>query len=105
MNLNEDLEKKLAKQEHAINTLTLQLDNFDREVQEFLNNLDINLDKISTFVENKNNFSEDNWTELLKQRHALEEKLQREIQNIRNPNKIKKAQDSLHVQRHWIHVR
>lgn len=99
------LEAQIEQQELKIKALTNQLDNLSREVDEFLGALDISLNQLAHYAEQKENFTEENWNELSQQRKQLEEKLHRELENIRNPVNTKRSYDNLHVQRHWLFVK
>src|SRR5436190_11680354 len=99
------MEAQIEQQDLKIKALTNQLDNLSREVDEFLGVLDINLHQLAHYAEQKENFTEENWNELHKQRKQLEDKLHRELENIRNPVKTKRSYDNLHVQRHWLFVK
>lgn len=103
--LFDSMEQRIQQQEEKIRKLSLLLENQDREVQEFLQHQNIHPEKISEFLEKQENFCEAGWSELNQEKQKLDEKLQRDLSNIRNPKKAKKALASLHVERHWLHVR
>jgi hypothetical protein len=105
MKLDAGLEAHIQKNEQAIQELSIRIESQNRDVNELLSQLNVTPDQLSTFIENKNNFSEDNWGTLLEQRKLLEEKLLRELANVRNPNKTRDALKNLKVQPHWLFVR
>lgn len=105
-NKEEQIDKNINLNETKIRAMSIQLENLNREIDEFFGQLQLNIDNLSSFMSNKNNFTEQNWDELNKQKQLVEEKLQRELDNIRNPLKTKASQASqMHVQRHWLYVK
>lgn len=101
----DELEKKIEKNNQSINELAIRIETLNRHADELFNELSVTGEQISTFIENKDHFTEENWNTLIEQRKALEEKLLRELANIRNPQKIKKTLSELRVQPHWLFVR
>lgn len=100
------LENKIEQNNTKIKALSIQIENINREMDSFFKELQINFDNLSEFMSKKDNFTEENWEELSKQKKMIEERLQRELDNIRNPLKAKHAQSSQqHVQRHWLFVK
>lgn len=98
-------EKKIETHGIKIQELEIQLESLDRNIAEFLQQMEIDLEKLTAYMEKPDNFSEQNWEELLTQKKLINDKLQRELNNIRNPIKTKSAYSNLHVERHWLHVR
>lgn len=99
------LEAHIQKNAQAIQELAIQIEAVNRDVHELLKELNVSPEQLTTFVENKDNFSEDNWNTLLEQRKVLDEKLLRELQNVSNPQKTKKTLQTMNVQPHWLFVR
>lgn len=98
-------EQKMQQQKKKIQEMELRIANLDEEVEELLESLKVSPEQLTAFLSNKENFTEENWNEVAKQKKELEEKLKRELDNVRNPIKSKKTYSSLHVQRHWLHVK
>lgn len=105
MNHTIQLEAHIQKNEQAIQELAIQIEVLNRDVHELLKELSVSPEQLTAFVENKDNFSEENWNTLLEQRKALDEKLLRELQNVSNPQKTKKTLKTMNVQPHWLFVR
>lgn len=105
MNSHEELEKVIQKNEMAIQELAIRIETVDRHVQELLSELQVSPEQLTGFVEKRENFTEDNWSTMNQHKQELEEKLQRELANIRNPLKTKKAFAERKVERHWLFVR
>jgi len=100
-----DLEKILEDKNKKIKELAIRNENLDRETKAFLNELKVTPDQLTTFIEDKDNFTEENWKELHKERNKLDEKLQTEIKSIRNPLDVKKAYSERKIDTHWLFVK
>lgn len=105
MSSTNHLENHIQKNELAIQELSIKLDALNRNVQDLLNELNVSPQQLTTFLDNKDNFTEENWNTMTTQRKALDEKLNMELQNLRNPQKTKKTFQAMHVQQHWLFVR
>lgn len=102
---NQSQDQKLEQNNLKIKKIQSELESLDHKEEELLNSLNISSKQLTTFVNDEKNFNEENWNELSKQKIMFEERLNKEIGNIRNPGKLKKAYSSLNVQRHWLKVR
>lgn len=106
MFLHNKLENEIQQLLNKINQLELRIEAHEQEESQFLESLSINLDQITAFVENKDNFTSENWEEIQKQKTDLNEKLKLHLSSIKDPRKTKKEYSSLQgIQRHWLHVR
>lgn len=99
------LENKIRQNNSKITQLEIQLENMARQEEQLLMELKVTSDQLATFINKRDNFTEENWNELNKHQQELDTKLRRELDNIRNPLKTKRAYDSLHVQSHWLYVK
>jgi len=98
-------EQDITKNETAVQQLAIRIDALDREIKTLLAELNVTPEQLTVFVSKEENFTSENWQELHKQRKMLDEKLSKEIANIRDPRKVKKAQETRNVQRHWLFVK
>lgn len=105
MSLEAMLEKQVEKNAQTIRELAIQIENINRQTEELLKELNVSPDQLTTFINNKDAFSEENWNALTAQRKALDEKLLLELANVRNPLKAKKTFQDRQVQPHWLFVR
>lgn len=103
--LEQNLEQGTKKNDTLLRQLLIRVDALDREIKMLLDELKITPEQVSTFLENPENFTPENWEELQTERKALDDKLKRELDNIRNPSKTKKAQTDRHVAPHWLYVK
>lgn len=101
----EELEKKLKKLEKSYNELQIQFENQNKQITDFLGELNVTSDQISTFLSKKENFSDKNWDEIQKIKKSLDEKLLRELANISNPTKRSKTYSERNIPQHWLFVR
>lgn len=99
------LEQKITKNDLSIQELLIRIDVLDREIKTLLDELNVTPEQVSTFVSNKDYFTEDNWEELQSQRKQLDEKLALQKSSIRDPLKAKKAQAERNVGHHWLFVK
>ncbi len=103
--LFQELEKHHKKNEDAIEKLSLQIEIHNHLAEELLQELRVSSEQLTAFMEKKEAFTEANWEILLSQKKSMEEKLQRDLANVRDPLRIKKSRDSLNIQPQWISVR
>lgn len=101
----EDLETKMQRQEKAIAESQIANENLDLEIETYLSDYNVTPIQLSQFIANKEHFSEENWEELQNKKKQLDEKLQRDLENIANPLKLKKAYKQRKVETHWLFVR
>ncbi len=85
--------------------LQIRNEALDLQSLELLNELKVTSKQLTQFIENRSNFSETNWSTLMEQRIRLEEMLQKDLENVRDPLKTKKTLAERHVGNHWMFVR
>lgn len=105
MSREQEIEKILHKNAAAIEELSIRIEMLNRQTQELLNELNVSHEQLSAFIENKENFTDENWQALITQRQSLDAKLQLDLSNVRNPLATKKTYQDRHVQPHWLFVR
>ena len=106
MFFNHKNEDKQQVTEQQIETLSHQIDRLDRELELFHEDLDVSPDQLISFVECKDNFSEESWNILQSHKQQLDEKLSLDLNSIQNPLQAKKNYAERHVvQPHWLFVR
>lgn len=102
---SQDTEEKLNLNEKKIRELAIRHEKLDNDVADFLKELEVTPEQLTAFISKKENFTEENWEELQNQKKKLDEKLDVELKNVRDPLKSKKALASLNVNRHWLYVK
>lgn len=98
-------EEQLLQQKKKSEELFIQMEALDKEVSQLLAELKITPEQVSIYLSNPDNFTRENWEELKKQRNILDEKLQKELNQIRNPLKMKQKYFERNNARYWIPVR
>ena len=105
MKSDSQLEAHILKNELALQELSIRIEALNRDVDGLLSQLNVSPEQLTTFIENKDNFSEENWDTMQEQRKVLDEKLLRELLNVSNPKKTRDAFKNMHAQPHWLFVR
>jgi hypothetical protein len=105
MKSDSQLEAHIQKNELTQQELSIRIEALNRDVDGLLTQLNVSPEQLTTFIENKDNFSEENWNTMQEQRKALDEKLLRELVNVSNPKKTRDAFKNLNAQPHWLFVR
>lgn len=100
-----NLQQGTQKNEALLKQLLIRVDSLDREIKMLLDELKVTPEQVSTYLSNPDNFTPENWHELQLERKVLDEKLKRDLENIRNPPKIKKTMADRHVAPHWLYVK
>lgn len=105
MSTDNKWENQILMQEKQVQELVIRMETLDRQLDELFVDLKVTPEQLSTFLADENNFTPDNWIQLQDLRKVLQEKLQRELDNVRDPLKIKKTFSERQVGHHWIFVR
>lgn len=98
-------EEKLQNNERKIEELSIQFEALDREIHGLLQELNVTPEQLTQFVNTKQNFTDENWDQLQEEHKKMQEKLQVELQNIRNPQQMKKRYAERFVGNNWLFVR
>jgi len=98
-------EAQIKKNALAIEALAIKIDDLNRDIEGFLKELNVSSEQLTTYLNDKDNFSPENWSTIVEQRKALDEKLMRELLNIANPKKTKQVYADRNIQSHWLFVR
>ena len=105
MFLEKSVDWEVENQQKKIADLKKKNDVLNKEINDFYEELKLTPEQLSTFLQERDNFTESNWEELLQQRKALDDKLAIELENICNPLKTKLAYSSRNVDKNWLFVR
>lgn len=100
----DNIEEKINLNKKKIREMDIRHERLDSDIEAFLEELEVTPEKLTSFISNKENFTEENWQTLQDQKKQLDEKLNLSL-NIRNPLQTKKALASLNVGSHWLHVK
>lgn len=102
---HKDLEKIFEDKNIKIKELAIQNEALDRETQTFLEELNVTPEQLTIFIKDKDNFTEENWKELQKEKEKLEQRLETEMHSMRNPLDVKKNYSERIVNNHWLFVK
>lgn len=84
----------------------LALERLKSETSRLLDEFGISLEMSQTFLDNPDHFSPNVWDELQNEKKLLEDQLQQDMKNIKDPEKLKQTfSERAQVQQHWLFVR
>jgi hypothetical protein len=100
-----DITQTIGENEKKTKELEIKMETLGREEEEFLKTLKVTPEQLTVYIENEDNFSREDWTSLLQERKKLDEKLQRELENIRDPQKLQKAYSERIIDNRWLYIK
>jgi hypothetical protein len=98
-------EQRIQSQQKKICEQEIKSEKLDKDIDALFKEAQVSPEKLSAYLSDKKNFSEEQWSALSQEKKKLDQKLERDLANIRDPNKAKKAYSSLRIAQHWLHVR
>lgn len=96
---------KIQSNEKKFQELLVEFEQQEAEVDILLKEVGITSKQAETYLSNKQNFSHAEWEELERRKKGLDEKLKRDLENIRDPLKLKKKYAERQIDPRWLHVR
>lgn len=106
MAINEKIEAKIHRAEKKIRELALQTQRLSREYEKFLDELDLTPEQLKTFIDQPESYSEAIREEVQKEKKKIGERLNLELNNVRNANDTQKTfSERGAIQQHWLFVR
>jgi hypothetical protein len=106
MVIEEKLEAKIHRTEKKLIELSLHMQRLNCEYQQLLEDLALTPEQLKEFVENPKNFPPPIWEQLQNEKKKMDERLNLELNNVRDANKTKKViAERGKVQSHWLFVR
>ncbi len=88
--------------DQRIDDLDIEIEAMAEESREHFWELGISLEEIDVYINNPNHFSEETWELLQSNLSRLEEKLKRDLDNIRDPKATKASYKERQAPSHWI---
>jgi len=85
--------------------LLLEIERLQEESRQLFADLDICPEEFSRDVENKDNYSDEEWDTLQQEKVKLDQKLDLSLSNVRNTAQTKSAFAELYMSRNWIPMR
>lgn len=83
--------------------LEFEIEALERETAELFKKLEVTPEKIEAFLD-KNNYSKEEWEFIQKERAKFEERLERELSNIDDPERKKQAYEELKNSAAWMRI-
>jgi hypothetical protein len=105
MFFSQDLDEQIRQAELKIEALAMRIESLDRQSDELFDDLKVTKEQLDVFIGNSSNFTEDNWVQLQELKKELDDKLKRELDNVRNPLKNKKTYSERNIGHNWLFVR
>ena len=106
MQSNNNYEEILQQNEKKLNELQKNLEKSREDYQSLLEELKLTPEQVSHFVNDQDNFSAAEWQLIQDEHQKLDMKLNLELNEIRNPQKVKQVQqEQSQIRPHWFFVR
>jgi DNA-binding transcriptional MerR regulator len=106
MSLEQKMDEKFHTTQIKMKELSIEMGKLELEHQKLMKNLGLTPEEIQAFASNESNYSPPIWEQLQQEKKQLDEKLNLSLNNIRDPNKVKKTlSETASIQSHWIFVR
>ena len=90
--------------DQKIEELDITITAMQKESEAHLKELGLSLEDIEEYIDNPNNFTTEKWEILQYNLKRLEDKLQRDLQNIHNPQKTEETYKTRNAAPHWLPV-
>lgn len=102
----EKLEQKIESDEKKIAVLKMRLERFEKAFKEIYEEVNIAPSELTDYLSTSTNFGAEEWNQIQDLRLQLDSKLNKELENIRNPLKTSQTYaERGEIQRHWLYVR
>ena len=105
LNNQEGSEAHSERNQRKIKELSIRNQRLNEEVNYFLQELNVSPEQLTQFINDKNQFSEENWEQVCRKKEELDLKLQIDLEQIQNPSKLKKTYQERKIQSHWLFVK
>ena len=96
----------IVSHEKQLKELVQKFESLNKEIDSFFEEIGTTVENVSTFMGNADNFDDETWDQMEQQRSLLNERLNRELANIRNPKRLEEKYSERHaIAPHWLFVR
>jgi len=99
------LEQNKMRLDKKIKEICIQTEKLDKDIKNYFKENDINPVEVALYLENKENFTDEEWEFIQETRKKLDENLNLNLANIKDPRKAKKSYNDRLVAPHWLYVR
>lgn len=94
------------KKDRALLELMLRHEQLNRDTDLLLEELEVSSEQLSSYLENRDNFSDKNWAILQREKQKVEERLEKDLADLKERASPKKRlQNAYSPAQHWIFVR
>jgi predicted nucleic acid-binding Zn-ribbon protein len=97
------LENPKSDSKSTLKNLEIEFEALKRETEKLFEELEITPEKIQEF-QKESNYTEEEWNDIQKQKTLIEESLQNELDNYRDPGKAEKAFENLRNSSNWTRI-
>lgn len=101
----DNLEEHIQRNEKKFNEVSIRHERLNEQIAGFLAELQVSPQQLSIYLSDQSNFSEETWNEILKRREQMDHKLQLDLDQIQNPDSMKKKYADRNIGQHWLFVR
>lgn len=101
----QDIDENFEKTQKKMKELEIRNSKLDQDSVDLLKQLKVSAEQLTQFIDDKENFSDKNWEQLRKKKDEIEQKLDTELKNVRNPKKTQETLKERNVDHHWLFVR
>lgn len=105
MFFHKNLEQKIQDSEQKIKEFAQEIQQQEEELEKLISEIGMSPKEVDELLSNKENFGDEVWEELQKEKVLLEEKLQKDLDNIQDPLKSKKALSELRLRQNWLFIK
>ncbi len=106
MFLSEDSQNNHGNMQRKLKELLILSEKLDNNYQKLLDDLSISEDQLINFIDNPENFTENEWNDLQAEKETMEKMLDLQLSQVKDPNENKKKYSQRkRVQSNWIFVR
>lgn len=102
----ENIDQKIKTNEKKIALYKMRFERYQKAFDQLHEETNTSLEELINFVETPTNFEPHIWEYLEEYKANLENKLNQELENIRNPFKVEQSYaERRSIQNHWLFVR
>ena len=99
------IDVKIDKTQKETIELEIRHDQLNRDSTDLLNELEMTPDQLTQFIENKENFTEENWEQIQQKKLEIEQQLATDLSFIKNARQSQKSRQADNIAPHWFFVR
>jgi hypothetical protein len=102
---SQDPENYIKKNEALLRELLNRAKELEKDEEKLFSELNVTPEQVSSFIAKPENFTVENWEKIKEEKKQLDQKLDRELKNIKNPLKTKKTYKDSVIDNRWLFVK